>query len=383
MALAEEIVMTGKKMALFMSAFLMLITTMLNAALPQRAMNNIDRIINQAMQQDGIPGLAVGVTQNGEPVLMKGYGFANMQTQQPVTANTRFGIGSVSKVITGFAVMNLVQQGKIGLDDSILKYIPDAPAQWKAVTIRQLLSHTSGIPQHQGPNLPWKKTWAEMANQPMEFKPGSSFKYNNFGFKLLGRVVEIASGQSLPDYLNATIFAPLGMSQTGFPNTLLPQGLAMGYRYANGQVRMNANEKPWIQMWGSGGIVSTITDMVAWDLAMYAGKILEPATYRLMWTPVFLTNGQPSGRNGLSWALGWQVSYRNGKLVAQKDGAIRGYSSFMVRHIDDKITVIILTNNKKTHLRKLAKQIFRQVKFSGNPPQNPLQQRNQFQTQGF
>lgn len=375
--------MSGKIITLLMSACFMLFTTSVNAALPQQAMNNIDRIINQAMQRDGIPGLAIGVTQNGEPVLMKGYGLANVQTQQPVTVDTRFGIGSVSKVITGFALMNLVQQGKVGLNDSILKYIPDAPVQWKMVTIQQLLSHTSGIPQHQGPNLPWTKTWAQMVNQPMEFTPGSSFKYNNFGFKLLGRVIEIASGQSLPDYLNATIFAPLGMSQTGFPNTLLPQGLAMGYRNVNGQITMNANQKPWIQMWGSGGIVSSITDMVTWDLAMYAGKILEPATYRLMWTPVFLNNGQPSGRKGLSWALGWQVSYRNGKLVAQKDGAIQGYSSFMIRHIDDKITVIILTNNKKTHLRKLAKQVFRQVKFGGNPPQNQPLQRNQFQTQGF
>lgn len=352
----------------------------LHAALPPLVLTNIDRIVSQAMQQDGIPGLAVGVTQNGQPVLVKGYGFANIQTQQPVTSETRFGIGSVSKVITGFALMNLVQQGKVGLDDSILKYIPDAPAQWKAVTIKMLLSHTSGIPQHQGPNLPWKRVWVEMANEPMQFTPGSDFKYNNFGFKLLGRVIEIASGQSLPDYLSATIFTPLGMSNTGFPSSLLPPMLAMGYRFANNQLLMNANQKPWIQMWGSGGIVSTINDMVAWDLAMYNGKILKPETYRLMWTPVFLNNGQPSGRNGLSWALGWQVSYINDKLVAQKDGAIQGYSSFIIRHIDDGITVIILTNNKKTHLRRLAKQIFRQVKFAGKPPQNqPLM--SSFKTQ--
>lgn len=317
----------------------------------------IDTLVKNAMLKDNIPGLALAIIKKGQPLLIKGYGEANLPATD-VDSNTLFAIGSVSKVYTAFAVMTLVQQGKINLDDSVLKYIPSAPAQWKTVTIRQLLSHTSGIPQHQGPHLPWQKTWQQLAQEPMQFTPGTSFKYNNFGFIVLGRVVEVASGEKLSNYLQETVFSPLAMSSTGFPKNLTPTGMAMGYHFINGQYIALPNKKPWIQMWGSGGIVSTINDMAKWDMAMTAGDILNPQTYAMMWSPVFLANGNPSGRNGLSWALGWQVSYINNKLVAQKDGAIRGYSSFIIRHIDDQISIILLTNTNHTHLQKLARKIF-------------------------
>jgi len=347
------------KQLVIATSLIFLITTRCFA---QQSLEQIDNIVNTAMQQDHIPGLALAVMVDGKPLVIKGYGNAAIQPPEKMTVNTLFAIGSVSKVITSFAIMMLVEQGKVGLDESVLKYIPKAPKQWQAVTIRQLLSHSSGIPQHQGSHLPWLKTWRTVGAKPMEFQPGTNTKYNNFGYIVLGRVIENVGGLTTKDYFQQKIFNPLSMEQTGFPNQLFPVGLATGYRFENNQMQINSNRRPWLQMWGSGGIVSTINDMAKWDAAMTEGQLLSSESYRQLWTPVFLKNGNPAGHKNWAWSLGWQVSYQNNKLIAEKDGAIRGYSSRMTRHIDEKISVIILTNTNKTHLKKLSNQIYRQVK---------------------
>ncbi|WP_347251513.1 serine hydrolase domain-containing protein [Legionella sp.] len=321
----------------------------------------IDQIVAANRKLYSIPGLALAVLQNGKPILLKGYGFADIQSQQAVGTDTLFAIGSVSKVITALGVMMLVQQGKINLDDSVLRYIPNAPQTWQGVTIRQLLSHTSGIPQHQGPYLPWNQIWQKMAQTPMQFPPGTSVKYNNFGYIVLDRAIENVSNQSLSDFFQNTIFQPLNMNQTGFPSTLFPSGLATGYQLNNGVINPNPNKKPWQQMWGSGGIVSSINDMAKLDAALSAGELLSSSSYKQMWSPTFLKNGQPAGKNDWAWALGWQVTYDHDKFVVFKNGAIRGYSSWIVRHIDDQISIIILVNTNHVPLKKIAKQIFKQV----------------------
>ncbi|KTD22053.1 beta-lactamase [Legionella lansingensis] len=337
---------------------------MIGAASPEIE-QGIDKIITSNMQQYRIPGLAIAILKDGKPWLIKGYGYADVQSQQPVTPQTLFGLGSVSKVITAFALMTLVQQGQIDLDASVLRYIPEAPQQWQNVTIRQLLSHSSGIPQHQGPYLPWENIWRVMANKPMQFSPGTAVKYNNFGYIVLGRVIEKVSQQNLGTYLEQTIFSPLHMTQTGFPASPFPQGLALGYRSKSGVITPSPNKKPWVQMWGSGGIVSNVADMAKWDAAMSAGKILTPSSYRQMWTPVFLTNGDPAGHKNWAWSLGWQVSYVRDQLVARKNGAIRGYSSWMVRRIDNHVSIIILANTNKVPLKRIANMVFKYMVQSG------------------
>lgn len=324
----------------------------------------IDQIVNNAMRQYSIPGMAVAVIKDGKPLIIKGYGFANFYKKVPVTTDTLFALGSVSKVITGFALMTLIEENKVKLDDSILNYIPNAPKQWQRVTIRQLLSHSSGIPQYQGSHLPWNKMWSFMAKKPMEFQPGSSVQYNNFGYIILGRVIENVSQMSLQQFLNQTIFTPLNMLHTSFPNTLYPNGLALGYRVMSGEIINNPNMTPWDQMWSSGGLVSTINDMINWDIAMSKGKILTRNSYNLMWSPTFLNNNQPAGHFDWAWSLGWQVSYSQDKLVARKNGAIRGYSSWMIRHIDDHISIILLANTNNIPLRRIANNIYQELKYT-------------------
>lgn len=321
----------------------------------------INHAVTVFMHKNHVPGLALAVLKDGKPLLIKGYGYANIATKDPVNTRTLFGIGSVSKVLTTFALMTLVQNGKVNINHSVLDYVPKAPQKWRLVTIQQLLSHSSGIPQHRGPHLPWIKVWNALAKKPLQFQPGTAIAYNNFGFAVLGRVIENASHQTLLNYLTYAVFNPLGMHDTGLPDTLFPANLATGYQSQAGKITPNPNQRPWQQMGGSGGIVSNIDDMAKWDKAMSAGAILTPAAYRQMWTPVFLKNGKPAGYKNWAWALGWQISSIGGKRIAFKNGAIRGYSSWMERHLDDKVSIIILTNTNHVPLRRLAKRIFNQV----------------------
>lgn len=322
---------------------------------------NIDKTVTAFMQSHKIPGLALAVLKDGKPFLVKGYGYADMQTRKPVDTHTLFGIASVSKVITAFAVMNLIQEGKIDLNNSILNYVPKAPRKWREVTVKQLLSHSSGIPQYQGPHQSWNNVWNKLAKKPMQFQPGTAVKYNNFGFNLLGRAIENVSHQSLGDYLAQTIFIPLGMNQTSFPESLFPANLAKGYSSAGNKISPNPNRGPWLQKWASGGIVTSIDDMAKWDNAMSAGKILTSASYKKMWTPVYLNNGEPTGKGNMVWALGWQVETKHGKRRVSKNGGIAGYSSWIERHLDDKVSIIILVNTNHVQIKRLANQLFNQV----------------------
>jgi CubicO group peptidase (beta-lactamase class C family) len=313
----------------------------------------IDQIVETQMKQQRIPGLALAIVVDGKPFYLRGYGQANLQTREPVTVDTLFGIGSCSKAFTAFGVMLLVDEGKINVYDSIRRYLPETPPAWEEVTVRQLMSHTSGIPQHQGPHLPWEKTWRELAHRPFEFTPGSQTKYNNFGYQVLSRLIEVVSGQPYGHFMHARVFMPLGMHHTSLPAELHPRGLAFGYRVEQKGMQLIRHQKPWRQMWGSGGIVTTISDFAHWDQALATEKLLSPQAYRLMWTPVLLNNGKPSG-----WNLGWQIREADGKWKISKDGAITGYRSVIVRQVTDHIDIILLANTKTARLPRIARPLF-------------------------
>ncbi len=321
-----------------------------NPQLKQR----IDHVIQTQMQQQRIPGLALAVLVDGEPFYIRGYGKANLENGAPVTVETLFGIGSCSKALTAFAIMLLVDEGKVHVNDSIKRYIRDAPESWGPVTVRQLLSHTSGIPQHQGPHIPWSKTWHQLAARPFQFAPGSQTKYNNFGYKVLSRLIEVVSGQKYGHFMHERVFKPLGMVHTSLPEQLYPPGLAVGYKTHGHQIRLAHHQHPWRQMWGSGGIVTNILNFARWDQALTRQELLSPQTYRLMWAPVLLNNGKPSG-----WCLGWQIRQQDGITKYSKDGGIIGYRSQIIRQVTDRISLIFLTNTSPVKFGKMARPLFR------------------------
>lgn len=318
--------------------------------------NKIDSIIEEQMLMQQIPGLAIAVIVDNQPFYIRGYGRSNIDRKQRVTTDTLFGIGSCSKAFTALAVMLLVQEGKIDLKASIRDYIPETPEAWQEVTVTRLLSHTSGIPQRFGPHLPWGKVWQEVARMPMRFPPGTRTEYSNFGFIVLCRLIEIVTNQDYEAFVRARILQPIGMSSTSIPFVPRPPNLATGYALEDLKLTPTMRLLPWQQMWGSGGFVSDITDMAKWDMAMTSGAILKPETYQLMWKPVMLNSGNPSG-----WCLGWQVSMPNKPLAVSKDGAITGFRSFIVRRLEQGVSIIVLANSKSVKFNFLQ-PIFRTIR---------------------
>lgn len=321
----------------------------------------IDSLVLEQMRIQQLPGLALAVLIDGKPFYLKGYGKADIASGRPVATDTLFGIGSCTKAMTAFAVMQLVQEGRINLNKSVRSYLPGPPPQWQSVTIRHLLSHTSGIPLHSGPHLPWGAVWSQMAGLPLRFEPGERTEYNNFGFIVLSRVIEEVSGQSYDQFINNRLFIPLAMNSTGIPDMLYPPGLATGYKTNGTVVTPNTQHRPWIQMGGAGGVVSSITDLAKWDMAMTRGELLTPASYKQMWTPVMLNNGRPSG-----WCLGWQISRPGLPLSVSKDGGIAGYRSTIIRHIDEGVNLIFLSNTSPAHFGPMAKPIIQAIKDQKN-----------------
>lgn len=319
---------------------------------PSAIKDRIDQIMDDALHEQNLPGIGVAINIDGEHFYNNGYGYANVFKHMPVTPHTRFGLGSCSKAFTAFAVMMLVEEGKINLKASIRKYLSGPPPSWEPVTIEMLLSHTSGIPKFEGPHVPWTKTWNEVAKRPFAFAPGSNTQYSNFGFSVLSRLVEVVSKMDYADFMEKRIFKPLMMRSTGIPEDEYPRDLATGYKTTPKGIELNTRHKPWTQMWGSGGIVSTLSDFAKWDRAMTQGALLNAKTYKRMWTPVLLNNGDRSG-----WCLGWQISKPNKPLAYSKDGGITGYRSYIVRYIDEGISVILLSNTTPVKIAKLAKAI--------------------------
>lgn len=313
---------------------------------------SIDQTILQEMNRQKIPGFAAAIIVKGNVLHAKGYGYSDLQAKIKVTPQTLFGIGSVSKAMTAFLVMLLKSSGQINLDDSIRKYLSSAPIDFDGVTIRELLSHTSGIPNYQGPHLPWTQTWKKISKKSFQFEPGTSVKYNNFGYIVLTRLIEKVTGKTYSEFLKEKLLNPLNMHATKIPDDLYPQGIASRYHIADGKISHAKNLKPWKQMSGSGGIVSNLEDLIKWDKAMSAKKILSADSYKEMWSPQILKNGQSSG-----WGLGWHLFQGKGKLIAKKDGGIAGFRSLIVRHIDDEISLIFLSNANPVRFSPFVKPI--------------------------
>jgi CubicO group peptidase (beta-lactamase class C family) len=321
----------------------------------------VDAYLNAEISRQRIPGLALAVVKDGRLVLAKGYGLASVELNVPVTPETVFEIGSLTKQFTATAIMMLVEQGKLGLDEKINQRLTGLPEAWKDVTVRHLLTHTSGIKSYTSladfPHLAITPTsLAEMVRAtgqfPLEFPSGQGWQYSNSGYYLLGWVVEEASGQSYPEFLNAHIFRPLGMSSTQVndPRRLV-KNRAVGYTREDGQLR-NA---PYVDMswpYAAGAIVSNVIDLAKWDAAISSHRLITSSSLEQMWTPVALTSGRT-----VPYGFGWDLSPTNGRQTMAHGGSIPGFLTFMARYPEDRLTVIVLTNADFSEPEQITRQV--------------------------
>jgi len=317
------------------------------ASLVSAQTDQIDNYIQFEMNKRQIPGLALVVIRGGKIIKMKGYGFANLEHDVPVKPDTVFELASVTKQFTAAAVMLLVEEGKVKAEDPISQYLPNSPERWNDITVRHLLTHTSGLPDLEngfqalrkgGARLNYTTTQLYNAakNDPMSFAPGERWQYSDVGYFLLGMIIEKASGQPYRNFLASRFFEPLGMASSSvLDQSVVLKNRAAGYTLRNGQI-VNIRRVIQVELPSHYGIFSTVQDLVKWDNALAAGKVVQQSSLDQMWTPVKLNSG-----GSFLYGFGWGMEERRGHWMITHSG-ITGTE--YTRFPDDKLTVIVLTN---------------------------------------
>ncbi len=299
------------------------------------------------MKKQQIPGLALLVSRNGQPIREQGYGLSNVELQVPVKPETEFQSGSVGKQFTATAVMMLVEEGRVGLDDPLTKYFPSAPASWKQVTVRELLSHTGGFTDYPK-TFNFRKDYTEndllkiVEAIPLAYPPGTKWSYANLGYATLGILIHKVTGEFYGDFLQKRIFRPLDMNTTRIISEadIIPNRAA-GYRLVKGELKNQEWVAPMINTTADGSLYFSIVDLAKWDAALYTEKLLKRSSLEQMWTVVKLKNGKP---NSGDYGFGWDITSKGGHKVIEHGGSWQGFKSHISRYVDDKLTVVVLIN---------------------------------------
>jgi len=303
--------------------------------------------VRAEIQKQHIPGIALLVARHGRIVRADGFGLANVELEVPTKPQTIFQSGSVGKQFTATAVMMLVEEGKVSLDDPLTKYFADAPPTWRDVTVRELLSHTAGFGDYPE-KFDFHKDWTEeellklVESIPLAYPPGTKWEYSNLGYLTLGLLIHHVTGQFYGDFLQDRIFKPLGMQTTRIISEAdIVPNRAAGYRLVKGELKNQEWVAPVMNTTADGSLYFSILDLAEWDAALYTEKLLKRSSLELMWTPVKLKNGQPN-REG--YGFGWFIGEQHGHHVVHHDGAWQGFKSAIARYTDDQLTVVVLAN---------------------------------------
>ena len=321
--------------------------------------------VKAEMQRQHIPGLALLVARDGKIVRAEGFGLANVELQVPVRPETIFQSGSVGKQFTATAVMMLVEEGKISLDDPLTKFFVDAPAAWKDVTVRELLSHTAGFGDYPK-NFNFRKDWTEdellklVEGIPLAYPPGTKWAYSNLGYLTLGILIHRVTGEFYGDFLQQRIFQPLGMSSTRIISEAdIVPNRAAGYRPVKGELKNQEWVAPMVNTTADGSLYFSVLDLAKWDAALYTEKLLKKSSLDLMWTPALLKGGQANaGRpNSGHYGFGWFIDDRNGHRCIHHDGSWQGFETAIDRYVDDRLTVVALSNLADAEPGKITRHV--------------------------
>jgi CubicO group peptidase (beta-lactamase class C family) len=295
------------------------------------------------------PGVAVLVARDGKVLLSQGFGMADLSHDVPISATTKFRIGSITKQFTAAAILKLQEEGRLSVSDKLTKFIPDYP-RGDEVTIRHLLTHTSGIKSFTS-KPDFLATAASSAtseqmidsfkHEPFDFDPGSKFAYDNSGYFLLGAIIEKVSGQSFNDYLRDTFFEPLGMHDTGVhTSTAVLKNEATGYGYEGGKTT-KALDWDMSRAGAAGNLYSTVEDLMRWNEGVFGGRILSKESLQAAFTPVKLDSGEEPM---MAYGYGWVIGERRGLKTISHSGGLNGWSAQLTRYVDQNTTVVVLHN---------------------------------------
>ena len=319
-------------------------------------------VATAAIAREHIPGLQIAIIRNGQIVLDQGYGVGNTATQGPVETNTSFEIGSITKSFTSAAILQLKERGKLKLTDRLGKYVPEYP-RGKDVTIEQLLTMTSGIPDHindvpgavkiisSGPG-DLDAALGLIKNMPLNFKPGTQSAYSNTNYLLLGTIVARVSHMPYAEYVSKNIFTPAHMIHSAFlKDEPSLASMAVGYSLVSATNLEPAGHIGYGWSGGAGSIVSTAGDLALWDDAFFRDRIISAADVKVATTPLYIKG------TSTTYGLGWSIDQIEGIPVVSHDGGMLGFTSINDVFPTLNLGIIVLTNNGETPPDSIAKDI--------------------------
>jgi D-alanyl-D-alanine carboxypeptidase len=315
----------------------------------EQIITKVDALIADRLAEPEKAGFSVVIAIDNRPILTKGYGQANIKTALPVDTNTVFGIGSVTKQFTAAAIMRLSEQGKLSLDDDINKFLPDFPTQGHIVTIRHLLTHTSGIKSYTAVDEFWSKgafvelsteeVLAYIKDRDFDFVPGKQFKYSNTGYYILGAIIEQASAVTYPQYLQEEFFIPLNMNNSRCDSiTENKENLAQGYTLKDNKLQEDA-QQAIVNYGGAGMIISNASDLVKWNTALFGGKVVSKESLEQMILPTILPGGASTG-----YGFGLNLGDLNAHRAIMHSGGMPGYSALLAYFPDDNLYIAVNSN---------------------------------------
>jgi CubicO group peptidase (beta-lactamase class C family) len=318
----------------------------------------VDDFVREEMGSQHIPGLSLLINKDGKIDLARGYGLANVEHNVPVKPETVFQSGSVGKQFTATAVMMLVEDGKIGLDDKIGKYFTNAPQSWAHITVRHLLTHTSGLGDYPR-DFDLRRDYTEdelltkVMSIPLAFEPGEKWSYSNLGYLTIGILISKVTGKFYGDYLQERIFKPLGMATARIISEAdIVTNRAAGYRLVDGQLKNQDWVSPTMNSTADGSLYLTVYDLAKWDAALYTEKLVKRSSLDQMWTPVTLNNGKTH-----PYGFGWVVVNVRGHRLIHHGGSWQGFHCDIQRYVDDKLTVIGFDNLAQSNLERIVRRV--------------------------
>jgi CubicO group peptidase (beta-lactamase class C family) len=329
-------------------------------ALPRWQSRAIDSIVRQEMRQQHIIGLSLGVIMQGQVVLTKGYGLANVEQGVPASPQSVYKLGSVSKQMVAAAILLLVQEQKLRLTDTLPQFFPGAPLAWHHITVRQLLNHTSGLPRD-SPALDNMKPQPDSVliraayRSPLFFAPGTGWRYCNLGYFMLADIIRQRTGQSFASFMQEQVFKKYNLSHTRTTSfsALVPHRVA-GYAYKSGEGVVHATD--YLALRPSGAFLSSVEDMLRWELLIQQQQLLCKRNWEQMWRDTVRTDTSAHPPHDY-YGYGWDVGKYKQQLVVHHDGTLPGFTSSYFRFPDTNTAIVVLTNVDKAYPRTVALRI--------------------------
>jgi CubicO group peptidase (beta-lactamase class C family) len=314
--------------------------------LERSALDSVDRYLRAELARQRIPGMSVAILRGDSVLLARGYGFANLEHRVPATDSTIYQSGSLGKQFTAAAIVTLAQEGKLGLDDPIRRYFPEGPPAWRAVTVRHLLTHTSGIPDYTDSVVDYRRDYTEdelvaaAARLPVEFPAGTNWRYSNTGYAMLGFLVRRVTGRFYGDWLRERVFEPLGMRTARvISESDIVANRAAGYELVEGAIRNQQWVSPTLNTTADGSLYFSVNDLVRWSIGLNHARMPDSAGLAASWTPVRLGSGAT-----YPYGFGWTLDHQRGRPRTGHTGSWQGFKTSLHRYPESDLTVIVLAN---------------------------------------